>query len=140
MGESGRRPAGGPRPQDRRQAAGQRYPPIASAGEDREVKRARQALDKTRADYQAVRAQAVPAADPKAKVSPTGPSSLVMPLKKGGFDQLHNVQALATARTQVILAFTRHPSPVDVRALEEGKQLYRQRAATIEPVFAQLTA
>jgi len=142
-----------------------------------------------------------------------------MLLKKGGFDQLHNVQALATARTQVILAVTRHPSPVDVQALQplleearrvlgaagiageiskalfdagyasdanftagipetlyvavtrearqtgrsadgrapdamlpswqemtarlatqEGKQLYRQRAATIEPVFAQLTA
>ena len=206
----------------RKIAAGQRISgtrPIASVDEDREVKRARQALDKTRADYQAARAGAAPAADPKAKVSPTDPSSLVMPLKKGGFDQLHNVQALATARTQVILAVTRHPSPADVRALEallaearrvldeagindqilkalfdagyasdanftldipavlyiavtreacqtgrsadgrapdtmlpswqemaarlateEGKQLYRQRAATIEPVFAQLTA
>lgn len=207
----------------RKIAAGQRISgtrPIASIDEDRDVRRARQALDKTRADYQAARAEAAaPAADPTAKVNPTDPSSLVMPLKKGGFDQLHNVQALATARTQVILAITRHPSPVDVRALEallaqarrvldeagitdpilkalfdagyasdanftldipamlyiavtrearqtgrsadgrvpdtmlpswqemaarlatqEGKQLYRQRAATIEPVFAQLTA
>jgi hypothetical protein len=144
---------------------------------------------------------------------------MVMPLKKGGFDQLFNVQALATARTQVILAVTRHPGPADVQALQallaqarrvlreagitgqirkalfdagyasdadftlaipetlyiavtresrqagrtqdapaaipalpswqdmaarlatpEGSALYRQRAATIEPVFAQLTA
>ncbi len=207
----------------RKIAAGQRISgtrPIASIDEDRDVRRARQALDKTRAAWQAAcREAAAPAADPKAKVNPTDPSSLVMPLKKGGFDQLHNVQALATARTQVILAVTRHDSPVDVRALEallagarrvldeagindeilkalfdagyasdanftldipamlyiavtrearqtgrsadgrnpdtmlpswqemaarlatqEGKQLYRQRAATIEPVFAQLTA
>jgi transposase len=204
-------------------AAGQRIrgkSPIASIDQDRDVRRALQALDKTRADYQAARAEAAaPAADPRAKVNPTDPSSLVMPLKKGGFDQLHNVQALATAGAQVILAVTRHGSPVDVRALqallaearrvldeagiddqvlnalfdagyasdanftagiaetlyvavtrearqtgrsadgrapgamlpsweemaarlatEEGKQLYRQRAATIEPVFAQLTA
>jgi hypothetical protein len=142
-----------------------------------------------------------------------------MPLKKGGHDQLFNVQALATARTQVILAVLRHDSPNDVHAMtpllaearhvlrkagipgtikaalfdagyashanftaavpealyisvtrearqtgraqdgsnpatmlpswedmkarlatSEGKQLYKQRAATIEPVFAQLTA
>jgi transposase len=208
----------------RKIAAGQKVSgtrPVASAGEDREVKRARQALAKTRADYEAACAEAAApaAADPKAKVNPTDPSSRVMPLKKGGFDQLFNVQALATARTQVILAITRHPSPADVRALEallaearrvvrqagiagqilralfdagyasdanftlpvpetlyiavtrearqtgrsdsgrapetmlpswqemtsrldtsEGRQLYKQRAATIEPVFAQLTA
>jgi hypothetical protein len=133
-----------------------------------------------------------------------------MPLKKGGYDQLFNVQALATARTQVILAVTRHPSPADTCALPpllaaardvlaaagvpgriaralfdagyasdanftldipedlwiatartgttrirsalpswqdmsarlatpEGRDLYKKRAATIEPVFAQLT-
>ena len=207
----------------RKTAAGQKISgtrPIASIDQDCQVKRARQALDKTRADYQAAcRKAAGPAADPKAKVNPTDPSSLVMPLKKGGFDQLFNVQALATAKTQVILAITRHPSPVDVQALEtllaqarsvlrqagitdpigkalfdagyasdanftadipetlyiavtrearqtgrspdgpapqtklpsweqmtarldtpEGRQLYKQRAATIEPVFAQLTA
>jgi hypothetical protein len=105
----------------RKTAAGQRIPgrrPIASVGEDRDVRRARQALDKTRADYRAAcREAAAPAADPAAKVNPADPSSLVMPLKKGGFDQLFNVQALATAKTQVILAITRHPSPVDVQAL-----------------------
>jgi transposase len=207
----------------RKIAAGQRISgtrPIASIDEDRDVQRARKALDKTRAAWQAAcREAAAPAADPQAKVNPTDPSSLVMPLKKGGFDQLFNVQALATARTQVILAITRHDSPAGVRALEallagarrvldeagindeilkalsgagyasdanftldipamlyiavtresrqtgrsadgrapdtmlpswqemtarlateEGKQLCRQRAATIEPVFAQLTA
>jgi transposase len=207
----------------RKAAAGQPVPgarPVASVGDDRDVKRTRKALAGARADYEAAcREAAAPAADPKAKVNPTDPSSLVMPLKKGGFDQLFNVQALATARTQVILAVTRHPSPVDVRALEtllaearrvldaagvsgqigkalfdagyasdanftldipetlyvavarearqtgrsrdgrapdamlpswqdmtarlatpEGKALYKRRAATIEPVFAQLTA
>ena len=207
----------------RKIAAGQRIPgtrPVASAGQDRDVRRARKALDKTRADYQAAcQAAAAPAPDPDAKVNTTDPSSLVMPLKKGGFDQLFNVQALATARTQVILAVTRHLSPVDVQALaplmdkarqtlraagitgqilralfdagyasdasftldipetlyiavtrearqtgrsaggrapdtmlpswqdmtarlqtSEGRALYRQRAATIEPVFAQLTS
>jgi transposase len=205
----------------RKAAAGQRIPgalPVASADEDRDVKRTRQALGKARAAYEAACREAA-AADPKAKVSPADPSSLIMPLKKGGYDQLHNVQALAAAGTQVILAVTRHPSPVDVRALEallagarrvldeagvtdpigralfdsgyasddnftldipetlyiavtrearqagrsadgrapgtmlpswqemkdrlatsEGKALYKQRAATIEPVFAQLTA
>ena len=70
-----------------------------------------------------------------------------MPLKKGGFDQLFNVQALATAQTgrsqdgrtpQAML-----PSWEDMTArldTDDGKKLYRQRAATIEPVFAQLTA
>ena len=40
-----------------------------------------------------------------------------MPLKKGGFDQLDNAQALATARSQVILAIIRHDSPADTGAL-----------------------
>lgn len=207
----------------RETAAGRRIGgtrPIRDIGEDREVKRARQSLARARADYQAAReAAAAPAGDPDAKVNTADPSSRVMPLKKGGFDQLHNVQALATARTQVILAITRHGSPVDVQALAplmdkarevldaagitgeilkalfdagyasdanftldipaelyvavtrearqtgrsadgrapktmlpswedmtarldtpEGRELYRQRAATIEPVFAQLTA
>jgi transposase len=213
---------------------------------DREVARARQALADARADHAAALAgtgsagrrpdgrnrpgrpgKPAPAgeagqagqAEREAKVSPSDPSSRVMPLKKGGYDQLFNVQALATARTQVILAITRHDSPVDARALvpllaearrvlaaagvpgqigaalfdagyasdanftapipealyvavtrearqagrsadgrdpdmmlpswqdmkarlatPEGKALYRQRSATIEPVFAQLTA
>ena len=206
-----------------RVAAGEKIPgrrAITSAGQDRDLRELRAALARTRADHEAARVQAAaPAGDPDAKVNTADPASRVMPLKKGGFDQLHNVQALATARTQVILAVTRHPSPVDVQALQplleearrvlgaagiagqistalfdagyasddnftagipetlyvavtrearqtgrsadgrapdamlpsweemtarlatqEGKELYRQRAATIEPVFAQLTA
>jgi transposase len=206
-----------------RAAAGEKIPgrpAITSAGQDRDLRELRAALARARAGHEAARAQAAaPAGDPGAKVNTADPASRVMPLKKGGFDQLHNVQALATARTQVILAVTRHPSPVDVQALQplleearrvlraagiageissalfdagyasdanftagipetlyvavtrearqtgrsaggrapdavlpsweqmtarlatqEGKQLCRQRAATIEPVFAQLTA
>jgi transposase len=206
----------------RQAAAGRRIPgtrPVRDISEDREVKRARQSLARARADCQAAREAAAPAGDPDAKINAADPSSRVMPLKKGGFDQLHNVQALATAKTQVILAITRHPSPVDTAALApllekaretllaagitdpilkalfdagyasdanftlgipeqlyiavtrearqtgrskdgrapramlpswenmttrlgtpEGRELYRQRSATIEPVFAQLTA
>lgn len=221
-------------------AAGQRprgrAPGPVSA--DREVIRARQALADARADHAAAlagTATAGPRPDGRRRqgrpkkpgqasqqprqepaVSPADPSSRIMPLKKGGYDQLFNVQALATARTQVILAITRHDNPADTRALEallaqarrvlaaagvpgqilsalfdagyasdanftlaipetlyialtrqagrspdgrapqtmlpswqemaarlqteQGKQLYRQRSATIEPVFAQLTA
>jgi transposase len=207
----------------RRAAAGEKIRgrrPITSADQDRALRELRAALARTRAGHEAALEQAAaPAGDPDAKVNTADPASLVMPLKKGGFDQLHNVQALAVARTQVILAVTRHPSPVDVQALQplldearrvlrqagiageigkalfdagyasdanftagtpetlyvavtrearqtgratgrpapdamlpswqemtarlatdEGKRLYRQRAATIEPVFAQLTA
>jgi transposase len=180
-----------------------------------EVRRARAAAATARAGQAA---GPVPAADPAAKVNTADPASRVMPLKKGGYDQLHNVQALATAGSQVILAVTRHDSPCDVGALTallaearrvldaagiagkilkalfdagyasdanftadtepelyvavtrearqagrsrdgraparlpswdtmaarldtpEGKELYKKRAATIEPVFAQLTS
>jgi transposase len=191
-----------------REAAGEKIPgtrPITSPGQDRDVRAARASLDKARAAMEDVIRQALQ----DAKVNVTDPDSRIMPLKKGGYDQLFNVQALATARTQVILAITRHPSPADTTALEallaaaravlqaagipgrirkalfdagyasdanftldipeqlwialsrtrgtphgtlpswqemqarldtpEGKELYKQRAATIEPVFAQLT-
>jgi transposase len=207
----------------RRAAAGEKIPgtrPVTSAGQDRDLRELSASLEKTRRQHaEAAAAAAAPAGDPDAKASTADPSSLVMPLKKGGFDQLRNVQALATAKTQVILAVLRHPSPVDTQALAplmdearqvldaagitgeilralfdagyasdanftldiparlyvavtrearqtgrsadgrapetmlpswqdmaarldtpEGRQLYRQRAATIEPVFAQLTA
>jgi len=124
----------------RKVAAGQKIPgtrPIAAIDQDREVVRARKALARARADHQAAcQAATARPASPEAKVNATDPSSLVMPLKKGGFDQLHNVQALATARTQVILAITRHPSPVDVRALlpllEEARRVLRAAGITDE--------
>src|SRR5215472_6517160 len=73
--------------------------------------KAQQALDQARA--RPARA-GVPAKPPKANT--TGPASGVMPAKKGGFGQLHNVQVLA-GRRQVIYAITTHPSPVDTGAL-----------------------
>jgi transposase len=51
---------------------------------------------------------------PKANV--TDPASRVMPLKKGGFDQLYNLQALA-GRGQVIFAIGTHDSSTDTTAL-----------------------
>ena len=190
-----------------REAAGEKIPGRRpAAGGDRSVRKARASLDRTRAALEDTIRQA--ALD--ARINTTDPSSRIMPLKKGGYDQLFNVQALATARTQVILAVTRHPSPADTCALQallaaarhvlaaagipgrilralfdagyasdanftldipeelwialtrtgttqirstlpswqdmnarlstpEGRELYKQRAATIEPVFAQLT-
>src|SRR5580693_129348 len=57
---------------------------------------------------------AVPARPPKANV--TDLASRVMPLKKGGFDQLYNLQAFG-GRRQVIFAIGTHDSTVDVGAL-----------------------
>jgi transposase len=77
------------------------------------VRRARQALAAAEQALAAARA-APPAKPPKA--SPADPASAVMPAKKGGFDQLHNVQVLA-GKHQVIYAITTHPSPADTAAL-----------------------
>lgn len=98
-----------------REAAGEKIPgtrPVRAVGDDRDVRARRAGLDKTRAALAAARAAAG-----GATVSPADPSSRIMPLKKGGYDQLFNVQALATARTQVILAVTRHDNPADTGAL-----------------------
>jgi transposase len=85
---------------------------------DRDVIRTRQQADKARAQARAAAAAAaaaVPAAG--GKVNTTDWTSRIMPLKKGGFDQLVNAQALATAGRQVILAVLRHDSPDDTAAL-----------------------
>jgi transposase len=86
---------------------------------DRDVIRTRQQLAKARAaaDATAAAAAAVPAPDDAAKVNTTDWASRVMPLKKGGFDQLVSAQALATARSQVILAVLRHDNPTGTGAL-----------------------
>jgi len=86
---------------------------------DRDVIRTRAQADKARAAAQdAAAAAAAPAApDAGAKVNTTDWTSRVMPLKKGGFDQLFNAQVLATAGRQVILAVLRHDSPDDTAAL-----------------------
>jgi hypothetical protein len=62
----------------------------------------------------AAAAAAAPA--PELKASLTDPGSRVMPLKKGGFDQLYNAQAIA-CKKQVILAIGTHDSPCDTGAL-----------------------
>jgi len=186
---------------------------------DRDVIRTRRQLARARAaaDVTAAALASPPAPDAAAQVNTTDWASRIMPLKKGGFDQLFNIQALATAGQQVILAIRRHDNTTDTEALHplleagrtvaaaagitgpigkaafdtgyasdanftaatatelyvaigrddggagragrdlaamtqswqdmatrlqtpEGKAVYRRRAATIEPVFAQLTA
>jgi transposase len=82
------------------------------------VRRARQALaaaEQALAAAQAAPATAGPPAKPP-KASPADPASRVMPTKKGGFDQLHNVQVLA-GKHQVIYAIATHDSPTDTAAL-----------------------
>jgi hypothetical protein len=92
------------------------------------VIRTRAQAGKARAAAEAAAAAAAcpaSAADAAAKVNATDWASRVMPLKKGGFDQLFNVQALATAGQQVILAVMRHDSSNDLEALhpllEQGR-------------------
>jgi transposase len=129
----------------RRIAAGEKIggrASITSAGQDRDLRKLREGLGKTRREHEKALAAAAsaPPAGPDAKVSPADPSSLIMPRKNGGFGQLHNVQALATARTQVILAIMRHPSPVDVRALlpllAEARRVLRAAGITDEILAA----
>jgi transposase len=100
---SGRRPPGrAPWP------AGQQRDARASAGA------AARAAGKLAAAIAAPAAVAVP--DRPAKANVTDLASRVMPLKKGGFDQLYNLQALA-GRGQVIVAIGTHPSSTDTGAL-----------------------
>jgi transposase len=66
---------------------------------------------------EAIAAPAVaPAPARPAKANTTDLASRVMPLKKGGYDQLHNLQALA-CRRQVIVAIATHDSTADTYAL-----------------------
>jgi transposase len=85
--------------------------------DNRDVRRVRAAAAGLRDKEAAARAAAGTAApDPGLKVNLTDPGSRVMPLKKGGFDQLYNAQALA-CKGQVILAIGTHDSPSDKGAL-----------------------
>lgn len=94
---------------------------------DRDVARTRQQAARAREQAAAAAAALAspPAPDGAVKVNTTDWTSRVMPLKKGGYDQLVNVQALATAPSQVILAIMRHDNPNDLEALhpllEEGR-------------------
>jgi transposase len=88
------------------------------AGQHATVRRARRAL--AAAEKALEQARAAPASAPEpahpAKANTTDPASRVMPLKKGGFDQLYNAQALA-GKHQVILAIATHDNPADTGAL-----------------------
>jgi Transposase DDE domain len=84
---------------------------------NRDVRRVRAAAARLRdkeAAARAAAAAAIPAGD--LKVNLTDPGSRVMPLKKGGFDQLYNAQAIA-CKKQVILAIGTHDNPGDTGAL-----------------------
>ncbi len=86
----------------------------ASVDDYARLRNARQRLAKATA-----RADATAANRPTtAKVNTTDPSSRIMPGKRGGFHQLHNVQALAD-KNQFILHIGTHDSSNDKRALVE---------------------
>jgi transposase len=88
------------------------------AGQQRLVRLSREAAARAaRKLAEAIAAPAIlaaPARPPKANT--TDPASRVMPIKKGGWDQLYNLQALA-GRGQVIVAIGTHDNPNDVGAL-----------------------
>jgi transposase len=88
------------------------------AERQRDVRASREAAARAaRKLEEALAAPAVAAApDRPPKANTTDLASAVMPLKKGGFDQLYNLQALA-GRGQVIFAIGTHDSTVDVGAL-----------------------
>ena len=88
------------------------------AGQQRDVRASADAAARAaRKLAEAIAAPAVPAppASPP-KANTTDPASRVMPLKKGGFDQLYNLQALA-GRRQVIMAIGTHDNTNDLGAL-----------------------
>jgi transposase len=97
-----------------RQAAGERIPgtkPVP-VDEHRHVRRAQAVLDTAIA-----RAEQTTTQRPTtARVNTTDPTSRIMPGKHDGYDQRHNLQALAT-RHQIILGITTHPSSNDKQAL-----------------------
>jgi transposase len=85
----------------------------ASVDDHARVRQARKSLAAAIA-----RAEATAANPPTTtKVNTTDPSSRIMPRKGGGYDQLHNVQALGTRGQQLILAIGTHDSPNDKQAL-----------------------
>jgi transposase len=93
--------------------------PVAPEG-SAHARRARQDAERAkRALAEAVAAPARPAPsgqDAAPKASTTDPASRVMPLKKGGFDQLHNMQVLG-GKHQVIYAIGTHDNPAGTGAL-----------------------
>src|SRR5215470_2858827 len=88
------------------------------AGRNAHVARARQVAERSAAALEAAIAAplVVPEPDKPPRASATDPAARPMPLKHGGYDMCHNIQALACP-SQVILAITRHDSPNDTSAL-----------------------
>jgi transposase len=88
------------------------------AERQRDVRASREAAARAAARLgEAIAAPAVPLAPARPpKANTTDLASQVMPLKKGGFDQLYNLQALA-GRGQVIFAAGTHPSSTGTTAL-----------------------
>jgi transposase len=85
--------------------------------DNRDVRRVRAVAARLRDKETAARAAAAAAGPGKdLKVNATDPGSRVMPLKKGGFDQLCNAQVIA-CKKQVILAIGTHDNPGDTGAL-----------------------
>jgi transposase len=82
------------------------------------VRRARQALAAAEQALAAAKAAPVSAAEPARppRANTTDPASRVMPLKKGGFDQLYNAQVIA-GKHQIILGIATHDNPADTGAL-----------------------
>ena len=84
--------------------------------DNRDVRRVQAVARRLRDKAARAAAAAAAAPAPELKVSLTDPGSRVMPLKKGGFDQLYNAQAIA-CKKQVILAIGTHDSPSGTGAL-----------------------
>jgi transposase len=107
--------------------------PVAPGG-SAHVRQARQAAAHAR--HKLAEAAASPAGaaapDPPPKANTTDPASRVMPAKKGGFDQLYNLQVIA-GKHQVITAIATHDNPADTEALHPMLDLARAnlRAAGI---------
>jgi transposase len=83
----------------------------AQVEDDTRVQRARARLATATA-----RAAATAAAPPTGRVNTTDPTSAIMPSKHGGYDQNHNVQAIAS-KDQFILAIGAHLNATDTGAL-----------------------
>src|SRR5690242_15670589 len=109
-----RRAAAAAAGQGRRQRGRAPWP----AEQQRDVRASREAAARAAAKLEAATAAPAvapaPARTPKANT--TDLASAVMPLKKGGYDQLHNLQAFA-GRRQVIFAIGTHDSTGDTTAL-----------------------
>jgi transposase len=84
--------------------------------DNRDVRRVQAVARRLRDKAARAAAAAAAAPAPGLKVNLTDPGSRVMPLKKGGFDQLYNAQVIA-CKKQVILAIGTHDSPSDTNAL-----------------------